>query len=184
MPGTFVEEGQELFHVVDTKRLWLEAQVPEALVGRVRKTTGSWFQVDGFDEAFTVSDETGGRVVAFGSMVDPETRTVPLVYEFENPQSQLPVGAFARVRVWTGEKDSGPAVPVSAIVEEGGLDVAYVQITGESFERRVVRVGSRDRGYVRILEGVVPGERVVTRGSYLVRLAGSSSSIPAHGHAH
>lgn len=184
MPGTFVEEGRELFHVVAPDRLWLEAQVPEALVGRVRDTRGAWFRVDGYERAFTVSPETGGRVVALGSMVDPGTRTVPLVYEFDNPGSRLAVGAFARVRAWTGEVDQGPTVPVSALVEEGGLDVVYVQVTGESFERRTVRVGIRDRDLVRVLDGLKTGERVVTRGAYLVRLAASSSSIPAHGHAH
>jgi len=184
MPGTFVEAGRELFHVVDPDRLWLEAQIPETLVGRVRDTPGAWFRVDGFETPFTVSSETGGRVVALGSMVEPKTRTVPLVYEFDNPGGRLPVGAFARVRAWTGDADQGPTVPVSSVVEEGGLDVVYVQITGESFERRVVRLGIRDREFVRILEGLEPDERVVTRGAYLVRLAASSSAIPAHGHAH
>jgi len=59
-----------------------------------------------------------------------------------------------------------------------------VQAGGETFERRPLRLGIRAGGYVQILEGVQPGERVVHRGAYLVRLAAMSSQIPAHGHVH
>jgi cobalt-zinc-cadmium efflux system membrane fusion protein len=70
------------------------------------------------------------------------------------------------------------------VVDDGGSPVVFVQIDGESFERRPVRLGSSEGGYVHVLEGVVPGERVVSRGAYLVRLAAMSSQIPAHGHVH
>ena len=62
--------------------------------------------------------------------------------------------------------------------------MVFVQMGGESFERRPVRLGSREGGYVHALEGVEPGERVVSRGAYLIRLAAMSTQIPAHGHAH
>jgi multidrug efflux pump subunit AcrA (membrane-fusion protein) len=47
-----------------------------------------------------------------------------------------------------------------------------------------VRLGIRDGDYVQVIEGVAPGERVVTRGAYLVRLAGSAPAAAGHGHAH
>ena len=62
--------------------------------------------------------------------------------------------------------------------------MVFVQTGGESFERRPVRLGSHADGYVHVLEGVEPGERVVHRGAYLVRLAAMSTQIPAHGHVH
>jgi multidrug efflux pump subunit AcrA (membrane-fusion protein) len=62
--------------------------------------------------------------------------------------------------------------------------VAYVMLGGESFERRVVRLGIRDGDYVQVIEGVEPGERVVTVNAYLVRLAGASPEAAGHGHAH
>jgi cobalt-zinc-cadmium efflux system membrane fusion protein len=55
---------------------------------------------------------------------------------------------------------------------------------GESFGRRVVRLGIRDGNQVQVVEGLEPGERVVTRGAYLVRLAGASPAAAGHGHAH
>lgn len=183
-PGTFVEEGYEMFHVVDLARLWLEVQIPEVDIARVRAANAAWFEVEGFDHAFEVSAATGGRVVALGGALDPASRTAPLVFELDNPERVLRVGMFARARVLTGESVSSAAIPRSAVVEEGGQDVAYVEVEGEAFERRVLRLGLRDGDFVQVLEGLRPGERVVTKGAYYIRLAASSGAVPAHGHVH
>lgn len=182
--GSYVAEGDEMFHIVDTDRLWLEASVAEADVGRLRDPQRAWFSIEGFQRSFTADPATGGQLVAFGTLVDPVRRTVPLVFELPNPDGQLKVGMFADVRVATGERAESTAIPVSAIIEEAGQDVVYVMLGGESFERRVVRLGVRDGEYVQVIEGVAPGERVVTRGAYLVRLAGASPAAAGHGHAH
>jgi RND family efflux transporter, MFP subunit len=183
-PGAFLEEGQKMFHIVNLDRLWLEVQIPEAAIARVRETTGAWFEIEGFAQPFEVSQDSGGRVVALGGVVHPESRTVSLILEFPNPQRRLSVGLFARVHVLRGETAMGPVVPVSAIVDDNGQEVAYIQVEGEAFERRVLTLGVRDGAHVQVLAGLEPGERVVTRGAYFVRLAASSTSVPAHGHVH
>lgn len=182
--GAYVEEGTELFHIVDLDRLWLEVRVPEADFGRVRAATGAVFQVEGFDGTFQVDPAAGGQVVAVGGLVDPVSRTLQIVFDFPNPGRVLPAGAHARVRVLTGQDRTGLVIPVSALQEEGGMDAAFVMITGESFERRILKLGTRDGDLVQVLDGLAAGERVVSKGAYFVRLAASSSAIPAHGHAH
>lgn len=182
--GSYLEEGDAMFHVVDTERLWLEASVAEADLGRLLEPRGAWFAVEGFDRTFAIDPDQGSQVVAFGKVVDPVRRTVPLVFEFPNPDGLLRVGMFAEVRVWAGESVDDLAVPASAIVDEAGQDVAYVMLGGESFERRILRLGIRDGDYVQVLSGLEPGERIVTRGAYLVRLAGASPAAAGHGHAH
>jgi RND family efflux transporter MFP subunit len=182
--GSYVEEGDAMFHVVDTERLWLEASVAEADLGRLPEPKGAWFAVEGFERTFTIDPDQGSQVVAFGKVVDPVRRTVPLVFEFPNPDGLLRVGMFAEVRVWAGESVEDLAVPASAIVDEAGQDVAYVMLGGESFERRVLRLGIRDGDHVQVLSGLESGERIVTRGAYLVRLAGASPAAAGHGHAH
>jgi RND family efflux transporter MFP subunit len=183
-PGTFVEQGRELFHVVDLDRLWLEVQVPEADVGRIGKPTGAWFEVEGFEQPFEVAPERGGRVIGFGGVIDPQTRTAQLVFELPNAERDLRVGMFARVHVLTGAPVKALAVPASAIVDDGSEPVVFVEISGERFERRPVQLGLRDRGRVQVLAGLAPGERVVSRGAYQVRLAAASGAIPQHGHVH
>jgi multidrug efflux pump subunit AcrA (membrane-fusion protein) len=75
-------------------------------------------------------------------------------------------------------------VPESALVDDGGRPVVFVQTGGESFERRPVTLGERQGGNVQITAGIASGERVVTRGAYLIRLASMSTQVPAHGHVH
>ena len=91
---------------------------------------------------------------------------------------------IARVHVLTGAPVKALAVPASAIVDDGTEPVVFVEISGERFERRPVQLGLRDRGRVQVLAGVAPGERVVSRGAYQVRLAAASGAIPQHGHVH
>jgi RND family efflux transporter MFP subunit len=183
-PGAFVETGSDLFHVVDPRVLWLEVRVPEAEIGAVQRPTGAWFEVDGFEQPFEVTEASGARLVAFGGVLDPETRTAPLIFEFPNRDGRLRIGMFARVRVLTGGVRTALAVPRSAIVDDRGRDTLFVQAGGESFERRTVTLGARDGELVEVISGLQPGERIVTRGAYSVLLAGSSGAAPAHGHAH
>jgi membrane fusion protein, heavy metal efflux system len=107
-----------------------------------------------------------------------------VVFALDNASARLPVGAFARVFIVNGEERKALAVPESALVDDSGTPVVFVQVEGESFERRVVRLGARDRGYAEVLSGAKAGEHIVTRGAWSVKLAASSGSIPAHGHSH
>jgi RND family efflux transporter MFP subunit len=182
--GSFVDEGQPMFRIVETDRLWLEASVAEADLGRLRDPTGAWFEVEGFDRTFEIDAETGGRLVAFGKVVDPVRRTVPLIFEFANLEGRLRVGMFAQVRIWTGQVTRDTAIPVAAVIDEAGQDVVYVMLGGESFERRILRLGIRDSDYVQVRSGLEPGARIVTRGAYMVRLAAASPAEAGHDHAH
>ncbi len=183
-PGEFVAEGRPLFDVVDLDRLWLEAHIPEASVSQARAATGAWFEVDGFPTPFEIDPQRGGRVVSRGGVVDPDSRTTTLILEVPNADHALAVGMFAHVHVLTGERVTAPAIPTSALVDDAGQSVAYVERGGESFERRPLTLGIRDGDLVQVLEGLEPGERVVTRGAYYIRLASASGAVPAHGHAH
>ncbi len=183
-PGAFVAEGQELFHVVDLDRLWLEVLVPEADVGRIGTPSGATFNVDGFAQGFEVTAGKGAALVAFGGVVDPQSRTVPLVFEVLNPGRALRAGMYAQVRVFTGLARKALAIPASAVVDDGKQEVAYVLSSGEAFVRRPLRLGVRDGDLVEVLDGLAPGERVVSRGAWQVRLAAAGGALPAHGHIH
>jgi len=182
-PGMQVAEGQELFHIVDTRRLRLEVQVPEAQAGRLAKVASVWFQAPG-QQPMVLESGKGAKVLGQGGAIHPERRTVPFLMEFGNPSGTLKVGASGKAFVRTGTGASALAVPASALQDEDGLSVVYVQAGGERFERRIVRVGARDGDWVQVVSGVQKDEWVVTTGAHLVRLAASSGKVPEHGHAH
>jgi len=96
----------------------------------------------------------------------------------------LKPGMFARVTVFTGEGSDGVVIPAAAVIDDGGRPTVFVMEGGESFYKRVVRLGARDGDRVQVLAGVAPGERVVSAGADEVHLSTVSGAIPAHGHAH
>jgi membrane fusion protein, heavy metal efflux system len=139
VPGGRVEAGEPLFVVVDASTVWLRVQLPAATASALTREPTPTFTIEGIDRSF----ETG-RLVSVGSVLDPQTRTVPAVFEAPNPGGMLRIGQFARATVPVGGTVTGVAIPNSAIVDDNGTPVAYVQTGGESFERRVLTLGERD----------------------------------------
>ena len=178
--GSLTDEGEHLFDVVDLSRLWLRVRVPEGDAPRLGSLAGAWFQVTPEDAVVELGEDA---VVSRAAMVDARRRTVDVVFALPNPEEALRVGQRFRVHLQVGEGAEGLAVPHAAIVEDGGLPYVFVQRGGESFERRQVQLGVRDRAFVQVF-GVSEGERVVVDGAYAVKLASASTTPPAHGHAH
>jgi multidrug efflux pump subunit AcrA (membrane-fusion protein) len=117
--------------------------------------------------------------------VDTRTRTVPVVYEVGDPTGRgLTFGQIAEASVPLDGAETGVVLPRSAVLDDNGTPVAYAQLGGEEFERRVLTLGPSDGVSVLVREGVAPGERVVVEGAYQVRLASLSGNEFAGGHAH
>lgn len=181
--GETVTAGAHLFSVVDLRRVWVVGRVYEMDLAKVEHDHGAWFRVEGRDQVFEIEQGTG-ELVTLGHVVDPTTRTVPIVYEVKNPGQILRLGQFAKLTIASGKRARVLAIPASAILTEGTQSVAYVQLGGESFQRRVLRTGMRSAGWVQVLHGLKRGEHVVTKGAYDIKLSASSGSAPAHGHSH
>jgi membrane fusion protein, heavy metal efflux system len=178
-PGSRVEAGAELFTVVDASVVWLEARVPASEAARVNAGSKATFQVPGGETDLPVS-----RTISVGSVIDSVSRTVPVIYEVANPSGALKIGMHARVAVGTARRVAGVVIPTSAVLDEDGRSVVYVQPEGERFEKREVQLGASSGGRTTVVSGVKTGERVVTGAAYQVRLASLSTSVPAHGHEH
>jgi cobalt-zinc-cadmium efflux system membrane fusion protein len=179
VPGGRVAAGEPLFTVIDPGTLWLRVQVPAAEASRLASGARAAFTVEGDPQT-----RTTGELVSVGTTVDPQTRTVAATFAVPNADGALRVGQFARVSVPVGGTVRGVAIPTSAIVDDGGTPVAYVQAGGETFQRRALKLGETDGSMAEVLEGIKPGEMVVTVGAYQVRLASLSSSPMSGGHAH
>src|SRR5690606_14259361 len=133
-----------LFRIVDPRELWIRARVPEQDAARIRGDADASYRVPGHDR-WTSLDVTGedatASLVTIGRTVDPESRTVDVIYSLAQPDAQLRVGGVVQVAIPVGEPRELVAVPADAIVVVEGRDVMYVQVEGESFEERTVRLG-------------------------------------------
>ncbi|MCY3845399.1 MAG: efflux RND transporter periplasmic adaptor subunit [Acidobacteria bacterium] len=178
-PGASVAQGDSLFHIVALDRVHVVGSLPEAALARLGDLSGAELEVPGFDVPLALD-----RLVSVGRVLDADARTVPIIYELRNPDRRLAVGQAVSLRIFASAATDGVTVPEDAVVDDAGQPVVFVQVGGESFERRPVRLGNREGGFVQIEGDIEPGERVVTLGAPLIRLAALSPQVPAHGHVH
>jgi len=178
--GQRVSAGDHLFSIVDPRTVWMRFNVPASDAGRASATSGATFTVEGSGRVYRTS-----TVVSVGSAIDTDKRTLPVIVEIDNRDLSLKGGMLGDGLLLLGDPVSGLAIPNSAIRDEDGLLVTYVQIGGETFERRAVRVGPSDGEWTLVESGIRPGERVVTLGAYQIKLSSlNTSELSDHGHVH
>jgi membrane fusion protein, heavy metal efflux system len=179
LPGSSVAPGELLFTIVDPSVVWLRVNVPADLAPRIGPAARALFTLDGSDRQYAAT-----RMVSGGAVIDATSRSLNALFEVPNPDGTVRIGSTARVSVLTGSPISSVVIPASAVLDEDGRPIAYVQLEGETFEKRNLILGGREGGIVAVMSGVAEGERVVTGAAYQVRLASLSTSVPAHGHEH
>lgn len=182
-PGMQVRAGDPLFRIADLSKIRLNVHLPAHLRNSLGTPESAVFSIQGSDRQIAL-EEVEGRLISRGATVDPQSRTVSLIYEINNEDQTLQTGLFTTVEIDTEQKENVLTVPESAMVEEEGTYSVFVHRSGESFEKREVIPGIRNRGHVEIVSGLEEGERIVTVNAYRVKMASLSSEAPAHGHSH
>ncbi len=176
--GANTDVGKLLFRIVDTNSILVSGVVPESEYSKLRALSGA--EVETPDGQI----RPAGQLVAVGRLVDEATRTVPVTYELDNRDRRLAVNQTVFLRLFFRPAGKAPVVAEAAIIDDAGRPVVFVQKGGETFLRRPVKLGIRNHGMVQVLEGIDAGDRVVTKGAYLIRLSTMSTAVPAHGHVH
>jgi cobalt-zinc-cadmium efflux system membrane fusion protein len=177
--GANVSAGSTLFEIADVSQVHVAGRIPEAHTAEAARTTAAEVEVAG-REPIPIQ----GRATTLGKVLDPETRTLPIIFAFDNRTMRLPLGQSVFLRLLMENTAPQAVIPVTAIVDDAGRPIVFVQTGGESFERRPITLGVRESDVVQVLEGVKAGERIVSKGAHLVRLASLSTQVPAHGHVH
>ena len=179
-PGQHVDPGTHAFTVVNPETLWFVARVAARDAGEAGNVRGAWFTVEGASRVHRAD-----RLVSVGSVIDSESRTLPVRLAVSNHDGVLKVGMLANGHLFVGDEVEGVAVPAAAVQEEDGLAVVYVKAGGEAFQRRVVELGPSDGSWVLVTGEIASGEQVVTTGAYQVRLASlGDAEVSDHGHPH
>jgi cobalt-zinc-cadmium efflux system membrane fusion protein len=93
----------------------------------------------------------------------------------DNPDGALKPEMFAQFRILTSADSQSPGVPQSAVVYEGDAAHVWVVRSNNEIVIRPIRVGRTNDGFVEVLEGLRPGERVVTQGSLFIDRAAAAS---------
>jgi RND family efflux transporter MFP subunit len=182
-PGEAVAPGTRLARLVKVRPIWMTLALRPEEAGRVRgRPSGLLFRPPGADGAVEIGAEDL-RVVARAPEVDPQTATIGLILEIDRGAAEHPLGSVVEAELLLAGERRGIVVPDSALIDDAGVLVVYLQRSGEGFERREVRVLAR-RATQALVEGLRPGERLVTRGGGAVRRSALLSSGPPEGHIH
>ena len=180
--GEYVQAGQPLAVITKSQSLQLKAEVPLRYSNQLPLINEARFRTLHDDQVYSTKD-LSGKVLSYGKSIGNATSLLPIYFSLSNNGKLIP-GDAVEVYLKSKPIENALVVPVSSPIEEQGNFYVYVQIGGESFQKRAVKLGAQDGAFVQILSGINAGERVVTKGGYMVKLATQSGSVPAHGHEH
>jgi len=164
-PGQVVSAGQDLFVVTDLSTVWVMGDLYEKDFPAVRVGSNAAITVPATNQTLR------GRVAYIDPRVDPAARTAKVRVEVPNPQRNLRLGMFVAMSLETGSSQRVAVVPQAAVQAIGDRTVVYTPVEGEEakFTERPVKLGPARGNLVQVLEGIKPGEKVVTDGSFFLR---------------
>jgi len=154
--GDLAAPGKSLLEMEDARDLRLEADVPEAVIGRLTLGDKLGVRVSG------ATNELPGVVSEIAPSADPNSRTFLVKLDLP-PTPGLRAGQFGRVAVPVGET-SALRVPASAVLQHGQMELVFVAVNGHA-QLRIVKTGKRVGDEVELVSGVDAGEQVVTEGA-------------------
>jgi RND family efflux transporter MFP subunit len=181
--GQFVEAGQPVLIVSQNRDLFLKAELQPRFFDLLANITSATIRTLNNNRTFTL-EELGGRVLSYGKSADVSNPLIPIVFQVKNTAGLLP-GSFVEMFIKTQTSVQAITVPNGAIVEEMDNYFVFVQLTPEYFEKQAVKKGVTDGIRTEITEGISAGDRVVSKGAILVKLAQASAALDPHsGHVH
>jgi multidrug efflux pump subunit AcrA (membrane-fusion protein) len=162
--GQRVKAGDRIYRLADLSRVWVLAQVYEKDLSFVREGQEAVVSTTyGEPRAFR------GVVQRLLPQVEDQTRTVTARIVLANPDLCLRPGMFTDVRFSAQLSAAAVLVPDMAVLRSGDTDTVFVAKGDGSFEPREVKLGERSEGgFYEVLDGLSPGETVVTSGQFML----------------
>lgn len=165
-PGLFIQPGNAPapFTVADTSTMWMLANVVEAEAPQFKVGQPISVRVDAWpDRVFD------GTIAVVGAQVDPATRRLLVRSAIKDPEGLLRAGMFATFTIEVAPPVQSTAVPSSGVVRVGdGSMTVWTTTDRRHFERRIIKSGLQQNDMTQILDGLTPGELVVTDGAVFV----------------
>jgi cobalt-zinc-cadmium efflux system membrane fusion protein len=164
VPGEFRNDTTApLMTIADLSTVWVTSQVPESYIRFVQ--VGERVEIGLVAYPGEVFE---GRVARVADTVDPQTRTVKVQAELNNPKGRLRPEMFGNIHHIEGTART-PVVPAGAVIHTGDQATLFVETAPGRFESRKVTLGPPAGDVVRVVAGVSPGDSVVVDGAMLLQ---------------
>ena len=177
--GAIASQGTEIATISDVSTIKLDFTVPETMLRVLRPG----LPIEARSAAFP-DQPFRGTIHTIDPVVDPNTRAVTIRARLPNPERMLRPGMLLTVTI-ENQPRLALSVPELAVIGEGDGRFVYVVDAQGRAQRTPVRTGARFAGRVEILEGLRPGQRVITEGvvkvadDMPVRLVGARNPQPS-----
>ncbi|HNY41946.1 MAG TPA: efflux RND transporter periplasmic adaptor subunit [Bryobacteraceae bacterium] len=163
-PGAVVTASSDMFTVCDLSTIWVMAAFQEEHLSRLRPGMGAHVSVQAYP-----GRTFNGKLVKIDEKLDPETRTVSARIEIENRSGLLKPEMYATVELDSGGSEPGVFVPQDAVQDVNGQATVFIARSDNEFSPAPVVTGRSYQGLVEISSGLKGGERVVARGSFILK---------------
>lgn len=175
--GDYLKDGADIVNVEDLDAVYVDFRLPERLQNKVK--TGQTARV-AFDALPGV--QYSAVVLAINPQIDADGRSLAVRGCIDNRRLQLRPGMFARVTAVFGERSDANVVPEEAIVPDGAAPYVLRVVAGteegsQVAKRTTVRLGARTPGFVEVVEGLAPGDVVVTAGQQRLQRDGMAVRV-------
>ena len=120
---------------------------------------------------FTVEgdlDERKAKIYALDSHVNSDTRTFSVRALYDNSNGKLYPGRYVSIALTTQTFENTLAVPSQAIISEMGIDKVFLYKSGKALPVEIKK-GVRTESLVQVIEGINPGDTVITTGTMQLR---------------
>lgn len=158
--GQVAQPGDPLFTLADLGNVWVVGALPEQTARMVQVGQRVDIEVPALG-----GRQLSGRIVYVGDTVSPETRTVPIRTQVDNPGRDLKPQMLATMRI-RAEARRQLAVPQEAVIRDGDHDHVYVRIAENTFRYVPVELGPEQNGLRPVLKGLSAGDPVVVEGAF------------------
>ncbi len=175
--GDYLKDGADIVNIEDLDAIFVDFRLPERFQSKLRRGQTALLDIDALP-----GRKYTALVQAIDPLIDANGRSVGVRGCVDNRQLQLRPGMFARVNAVFGVRENARVIPEEAIVPQGGRQFVIKLLPGSTAQTRStsrveVKVGLRSPGKVEILEGLEPGDTVVTTGQQRVQRDGTTVTI-------
>lgn len=185
--GRPINPDETLLEIVDLAKVHAVARVPEHFASRLKIGQKAHIRVPGYpDKVFEAN------LAHIGALADPVSGTLEASFHMDNADKLLRPGMKAEFSIITASRSGVMAVPREAVQGEGAERFVYIADydLAHAFLKVPVEIGEQNETMIEIINGLFPGDQVVTRGAYALGFAGKGSVSlkealdAAHGHPH
>ena len=161
--GNYVEPNTALATLASLEKVWIEAQVFEAMAAWIEPGLSAQISFTAFP------GETWSSEIAYiYPELDPTTRSLRLRLVLENPERRLRPNMFAKVMIDAIPKLNVLTVPREAVIRAGQGDRVILALGNGRFRPQIVESGVASGSRIEILSGLAQGDVVVTSGQFLL----------------